>query len=72
MTKKVHYHDHYEIITLTFMSSWHQILSSFGGTIPYVTYGTLNMTDDRSSPLTEIPPHKKTQRLPIEAFTLIR
>ena len=54
MTKKVHYHDHYEIITLTFLVLAPN-LSWFGGTI-YVMYGTLNMTSgDVMHHLSEVP-----------------
>ena len=57
MTKKVHDHDHYEIITLTYFSLGTQ--SFLALVVLYVTYGTLNMTSGdvmhHSSPLTEVP-----------------
>ncbi len=42
MTKNVHDHDHYKIITVTIFSLGTQ--SFLGSVVPYVTYGTLNMT----------------------------
>ena len=54
MTKKVHYHDHYEIITLTFFILGTQAF--LGLVVLYVTYGTLNMTSgDVMHHLSEVP-----------------